>query len=424
MTASPTAVPPSPPSKLADGGSTLAALFAAAANSRQRQISADNIRQQQHQQRQQTPAAKASPTTVITTSNNIAASTKTKQLKRQHHQQTGTHAAQATRLNASNNVPDNNLNSSAATLIASLLNGSAKNLISSLPSSSPSSGPKSASSSSSSSLPLTKTTATFTTTVAKQQGPSDRSPAKPNQSSPKQVMIHASTETTPNPIELRNLETWYDEDEGQVDDSCYQELVDSGNTNGWSADEMFKYNEKRHKILSSYSEKTLSGEYTTPVSKAKSKTTLRMATKLAKEIEDKVIAEGRVTPESSDDDELFEKERTRRLQMKQLKQLDQLKSLQHLKSITNGTNHSQPRHSTNVSTTTNTMINKYFASTNTNYSSVNSARKSNRSSSQHSNSSATPATASLSSSPTLNDSNMIMKPVASSSRNILRACLI
>lgn len=230
----------------------------------------------------------------------------------------------------------------------------------------------------------------------------------------------------PNHVELRNLESWHDESEGQLDDSCYQELVDSGNTNGWSADEMFKYNEKRHKILSSYSEKTLSGEYTTPVSKVKSKTTLRLATKLAKEIEDRVMAEGRVTPESSDDDELFERERTKRIQMKQLKQLDQLKNL---KTISNGINHSQARHSTNGTTTTTTnttnMINKYFASTNTvNYRSVNSAQKSNRSSSQHSNSSATPATASLSSSPTLNDSNMIMKPVASSSRNILRTCLI
>lgn len=223
----------------------------------------------------------------------------------------------------------------------------------------------------------------------------------------------------PNNVELRNLESWHDESEGQLDDSCYQELVDSGNTNGWSADEMFKYNERRHKILSSYSEKTLSGEYTTPVSKVKSKTTLRLATKLAKEIEDKVMAEGRVTPESSDDDELFERERTKRIQMKQLRQLDQLKNL---KTISNGNNHSQTRHSTNGNTTN--MINKYFASTNTgNYQSATSARKSNRSSSQHSNSSATPATASLSSSPTLNDSSLIMKPVASSSRNILRTCL-
>jgi hypothetical protein len=269
--------------------------------------------------------------------------------------------------------------------------------------------------------------------MAKQQQQQQQQPQTPvttnglaAKSTPISLKQNVSTEVMPNDVELRNLESWHDESAGQLDDSFYQELVDSDNTNGWNADEMFKYNEKRHKVLSSYSEKTLSGEYTTPISKNKSKTTLRLATKLAKEIEDKVNAEGRVTPESSDDDEMFERERTKRLQLKQTKHLDQLRNL---KIVSNGINHSQNRHSTNGNTTTtnNTtnMINKFFASTNTgNYQAVNSARKSNRSSSQHSNSSATPATASISSSPTLNDSNMIMKPVASSSRNILRTCLI
>lgn len=224
----------------------------------------------------------------------------------------------------------------------------------------------------------------------------------------------------PNNFEMRNLESWHDEHEGQMDESCYQELVDSGNTNGWSADEMFKYNERRHKILSSYCEKTtFSGKYTTPVPKVKSKTTMRMASKLAKEIEDKVNAAGRVTPESSDDDELFERERTRRIQMKQVKQLDQL--INNHKNI----NHSQNRHSSNHGNSTTISNNNHFGPVNaSNYNSVASGRKSNRSSSQHSNSSATPATASLSSSPTLNDSNLIMKPVTSSSRNILRTSLI
>lgn len=204
--------------------------------------------------------------------------------------------------------------------------------------------------------------------------------------------------------ELRQLESWHDEDEVKMDDDCYKELVESANMNGWSADEMFKYNEQRHKIMSSYSEKTLSDKYTTPLSKNKSKTTTRMATKLAKEIEDKVFAEGRVTPESSDDDELFERERRQRMQLKKLKQLDQLKNG---KSATN--DNSQNRLPTGINNDLNV---------------ITSARKSNKSSSQHSNSTATHATASLSSSPTMNDSsNVTIKSMASSSRNILRTCL-
>lgn len=202
-----------------------------------------------------------------------------------------------------------------------------------------------------------------------------------------------------------------------MDDSCYQELVDSGNPNGWSADDMFKYNEKRHKIMSSYDDKqTLAGNYTTPLSRNKSKTTVRLATQLAKEIEQKVLAEGRVTPESSDDDELFEHVRIKRVQLKQQKQLDQLKNL---KAISNNINFTQ---SNRLVSNNNTNFNHQNRPT-TNHVSC-SARKSNKSSSQYSNSSATPATASLSSSPTMNDSNNIIKPVTSSSRNILRTCLI
>jgi len=109
-------------------------------------------------------------------------------------------------------------------------------------------------------------------------------------------------------VKLRNLESWVDEDQGPMDDSCYHELVGRG----WNVDDMFKYNEKMHKITTSYNEKTLSDNYTTPLPKTKSKATTRLATQLAKEIEERVTAEGRITPESSDDDDLFEIESRRR----------------------------------------------------------------------------------------------------------------
>lgn len=199
-------------------------------------------------------------------------------------------------------------------------------------------------------------------------------------------------------VALRFLETWHDDSGKHLDDNCYQELVDPSNSNGWSADDMFKYNERMHKVTSSYNEKTLADKYTTPLPRNHSKTTARLAAQLAKEIEDKVLAEGRITPESSDDDELFETERIRRVQvLKQQRQLDQLR---------NQKSHSHHRFSNNQSQ----LANNVASCGNT------------KTSSQYSNSTATPATASLSSSPTLNDSTI--KPVTSSSRNILRACLI
>lgn len=217
-------------------------------------------------------------------------------------------------------------------------------------------------------------------------------------------------------VQLRNLETWNDEDGIRLDESFYQELVDPSNSNGWSADEMFKYNEKMHKINSNYNEKTLADNYTTPVPKMNSRMTIKMASQLAKEIEDRVIAEGRVTPESSDDDELFDNERMKRVQLKQQKQLDKLKSIQrqtqqHQQNQQQQLNHQQQqqRYSNNNLAL---LMNNLRAS--------KAAAES--SSSQYSNSSnKTPATTSLSSSPTLNDT--CIKPVTSSSRNILRTCL-
>lgn len=199
-------------------------------------------------------------------------------------------------------------------------------------------------------------------------------------------------------VKLRNLETWHDEDEEALDDSCYQELVDPSNSNGWSADEMFKYNEKMHKITSSYNEKTLSRNYTTPLRKINSKATMRIASQLAKEIEERVTAEGRITPESSDDDELFENERLRRIKQQK-------------------NNH----HRSNRLTTNGSNINEVASNLICSNNNGTSTSKTTKSSSHYSNSTETPATVSLSSSPTLND--IIIKPVTSSSRNILRTCL-
>lgn len=203
-----------------------------------------------------------------------------------------------------------------------------------------------------------------------------------NGASPKSSSVKADDQ-----CELRNLESWHDEDAKKLDSSHYQELVELGNSNGWSADEMFKYNEKMHKITSSYSEKTLSGKYTTPLPKTNSKTTIKLATQLAKEIQDRVIAEGRITPESSDDDELFENNRMRREQMNQQRR----------------------------------MVSQHRQRPSNNHSFVLHTNKTIESSSHYSNSTETPATASLSSSPTLNDT--VIKPVTCSSRNILRTCL-
>lgn len=140
-------------------------------------------------------------------------------------------------------------------------------------------------------------------------------------------------------VELRNLEAWHDEDEKSIDERCLQELNDPSNPCGWSADEMFEYNEKMHKITSTYSEKTLADKYSIPVPKNHSKSTNWQATQLADEIERKNMEQGRVTPESSDDDELFEDERKLRLLQhqahnrlqklqQQQKQLNQLKNTQ------------------------------------------------------------------------------------------------
>lgn len=213
-------------------------------------------------------------------------------------------------------------------------------------------------------------------------------------------LIPSATKThSSDHVELRKLETWHDEDEEPLDESYYRELVDPDNPKGWSADEMFKYNEKMHKITSSYNERTISDNYTMPLPKTNSKTT-RLAAQLAKEIQDRVIAEGRITPESSDDDEVqvCEPNRTHVIKSKQQKQIDQLKHLQRQ-----------------------TQFRWKIAEGLLMENSARDSSKTTKSPSQYSqNSTETPATISLSSSPTMND---CIKPVTSSSRNILRTCL-
>lgn len=200
---------------------------------------------------------------------------------------------------------------------------------------------------------------------------------------------------------LRDLESWHDEDEVPLDESCYQELADIDDSIGWSADEMFRYNERIHKVTSTYSDKILAGNYTTPLPKNNSKYSIKLATKLAQEIEDRVLAEGRVTPESSDDDEQFENKReNRRAQRRQPFQSNQSRPHHHYRT--------QERHQINNQDST-TRINNHEKKV--------EAEKS----SQYSNSTETPITASLSSSPTINET--LIKPVTSSSRNILRTCL-
>lgn len=220
-------------------------------------------------------------------------------------------------------------------------------------------------------------------------------------------------------VNLRDLEIWRDEDGKRLDDSFYQELVDPSNSNGWKPEDMFKFNETNHNIKSNYNEKTLADNYTTPVPKTDSKMTIRMASQLAKEIEERVIAEARYTPESSDDDELFNNERMKRVQLKQQKQLDKLKNIQRQ---TQNQQKNQQQQLNQQQQQLNQQQQQRYSNSNLAFLMNNLSASGKSSSSQYSNSSnKTPATTSLSSSPTLNDT--CIKPVTSSSRNILRTCL-
>lgn len=385
-----------------DGNEALAALFAAATAS----VKPRQLQQQQHlpqQQQQNQPQQKISKTPAKTTP--VSAIKTTNSKKSSQSQETG----QAQAMSAANN------------LIASLLNGSLQ----------------------SSSLPQTKTTATFTTTTARSAASSQRktssSPEKSKatmlqqakQPQQQQPSGSSSSEIVINEIELRNLETWFDEDAEKLDESQYQELADSGETNGWSADEMFKYNEKRHKIMSSFNHRTINQCYTTPLPKNRSKLSVSKATKLAAEIEERALVQGgRVTPESSDDDELFERERLRRVQLKQQKQLDQLKNLSSPSCASDKhiSNHSQKRCSSGVKPTSNNNKLDYRSPVIGSVYQTTSARKSSKPYSQLSDSSVTPPAtiSSTSSSPKPSDSssaNMNNNVTKSSKRNIFRTSL-
>lgn len=261
--------------------------------------------------------------------------------------------------------------------------------------------------------------------------------------------------------EMRVLESWHDEDASPIDEASYIELADPSNANGWSADEMFKYNERMHKITSNYSEKTLTS-YTTPLPENNSKYSIKLASKLAKEIEDKVLAEGRITPESSDDDELFEKELKQKRSTcakSNRQQRSAEKLMSHLKNLHRQNNQAAEHRLSNGNGSNNTISNKDFLAslissplnnnnhnhfhhnssgnnaaanitTNSNATTHNGNGKSkdNKTASQRAstryNNSTTDITSTasrLSSSLTINEA--IMKPTASSSRNILRTCL-
>lgn len=132
-------------------------------------------------------------------------------------------------------------------------------------------------------------------------------------------------------IALRKLDKWNDHDAEPIADQHRRELEDSaGNKPRWTPEEMFKYNEKIHKIFSNYNEDTYSSQYSTPLPKGNSKATIRVASRLAKEIQTRIQEDGgRVTPESSDDDDLFDAKH----KLKANKQLDQLWQLQQLKRL-------------------------------------------------------------------------------------------
>lgn len=217
--------------------------------------------------------------------------------------------------------------------------------------------------------------------------------ARNNKSQSKNVISSEKfyTNGTVNNHELKYLKNWDDEDadKSDLDESIFKELADSDNGNGWKADEMFEYNEKMHKIHTTYNEKTLSTNYTTPLPKSNCKVSRnrhKLAEKLAEQIQ--LETNGRVTPESSDDDEVYELERLKR------KQHQHNSSSQSRRQISN--HDCQDRFK------------------------PDSELKRNKSSSRHSTSTETPATISLSSSPTLNEA---IRPITSSSRNILRTCL-
>lgn len=234
-------------------------------------------------------------------------------------------------------------------------------------------------------------------------------------------------------LELRTLETWHDEDSKLIEQKFCQELEDEL-SDGWSPDDMFKYNERMHKVSSTYNEKTLGEKYTTPLPKTSSKTAIRMASQLAKEIEKRINDEGRITPESSDDDELFETiRRQKKLQTPRLQhsqpdqahnQLHQLQQQQkHLNQLKS--NQQQQQHQSNqtrLSDNQVNLINKLMIAQKSNSNMLSHNLSSTPINSQNGKQNHRRQTSQSTTSPTLK--HTIIRPVSSSSRNILRSCLI
>lgn len=241
--------------------------------------------------------------------------------------------------------------------------------------------------------------------------------------------MHQSPRKQDHHLELRTLEIWHDDDSKLLGPDTCQELTDINNTERWSADEMFKYNEKMHKVTSTYNERTLGEKYTTPLSKSSSKTAIKMATQLAREIEKRIIDEGRKTPESSDDDELFEavRKQQKKVQCPKLHQpsqanqaLNLLQQLQKQQKHLNQLKSNQQRQSNHTRLSDNqvNLINNLIAQKNTSKMLSHDLSSPNQNSLNGKHNHRPP---SLSTNSTLK--HTIIRPVSSSSRNILRSCL-
>ncbi|KAG9509161.1 putative carbonic anhydrase-like protein 1 [Fragariocoptes setiger] len=125
--------------------------------------------------------------------------------------------------------------------------------------------------------------------------------------------------------EMRQLEIWQDDDlkDGTLEPSLYGELMSAGSTGGWDPNDMFKFNEIIYNVTTTYDDQTMNKNYTIPLAcdvngiahkpnkgkvsrdKRNRAARHRIAAMIAQEIEDDLDAMGRVTPESSDDDEIY-----------------------------------------------------------------------------------------------------------------------
>lgn len=106
----------------------------------------------------------------------------------------------------------------------------------------------------------------------------------------------------------RQLESWQDDDEDNINDDSLLTLDDSSenknNSRGWDAQEMFSFNERVHKVNSTYDENLQ--DYTIAVPKNNSKEWQRkslQAAAIAKEIETNTKSQSRLALEDGSDEE-------------------------------------------------------------------------------------------------------------------------